>query len=186
MHYRIAYRIAGLATLLAAIILVSALYSHSQVGGRIAKTVWGLNVLHYSKFLAEIPPASQLRMEAGMAAEIDALRTSAPRLTPGSGFYKEPIRVTAITQPTTALVRYTTDGSIPTNRAQILDGGLVISSTTTLRIKAFDEKDLPSETVSSTYIFETMGSMPVVNIVTDPAFLFDKHAGIVTNAFQRG
>jgi hypothetical protein len=70
------------------------------------------------------------------------------------GFFNQPFTV-LLTVPTLGtVIRYTTDGSPPTETAgQVYSGPLVINGTTTLRAAAFGPDLLPSLVQTHTYVF---------------------------------
>ncbi|MBN2473626.1 MAG: lamin tail domain-containing protein [Pirellulales bacterium] len=70
------------------------------------------------------------------------------------GFYNDPITVTIRTDTSGATIRYTTDGSEPTEAGGTLyTGPLTISHTTTLRAAAFKPGYLPTNVDTQTYVF---------------------------------
>ncbi|MBQ4075222.1 MAG: CotH kinase family protein [Clostridia bacterium] len=104
-------------------------------------------------------------------------RLSAPRiLTPG-GFYGEGIIVTA-EGPENAALRYTLDGTTPTEKSKAFpEKGLAIQKTQVLRIRAFADNRVPSETVSASFFIGEEQPVPVVSLITDEKYLFDKKTG---------
>ncbi|MGN0793685.1 MAG: CotH kinase family protein [Aristaeellaceae bacterium] len=104
-------------------------------------------------------------------------RTVAPAiLTPG-GFYADAVTVQAQC-PAGATLRYTTDGETPTAASAAFPAdGLTISQTTPLRIRAFCENEVPSVTVSATYFINDEQLTPVVSLVTDDQYLFNRKTG---------
>lgn len=78
-----------------------------------------------------------------------------------------------------ATVRYTTDGSEPMPTSAAYNTPINISTTTTLKAKAFASGFLPSKTEVHTYfINEHIFSLPVVSISTNPDYLWDNSIGI--------
>ncbi|MEM6885672.1 MAG: lamin tail domain-containing protein [Verrucomicrobiota bacterium] len=74
-------------------------------------------------------------------------------VVPARGFYDSTVNVT-ITNPTAgAEIRYTTDGSVPTASSTLYTGPVAISTTTTLRSRAFRSDWKPSHPRTDTYIF---------------------------------
>lgn len=104
-------------------------------------------------------------------------RLSAPRiLTPG-GFYGEGMIVTA-EGPENAVLRYTLDGTTPTEKSKAFpEKGLAIQKTQVLRIRAFADNRVPSETVSASFFIGEEQPVPVVSLITDEKYLFDKKTG---------
>ncbi len=70
------------------------------------------------------------------------------------GFYDFPIQVSILTQTPGAVIRYTTNGSAPTeNFGFIYEGPINVDETTTLRAAAFLEGYLPTNVDTQTYLF---------------------------------
>ncbi|MCF7975121.1 MAG: CotH kinase family protein [Phycisphaerae bacterium] len=70
------------------------------------------------------------------------------------GFYDMPVDVTIQSATPDAQIRYTTDGSVPTEtHGRIALGPVHIDRTTTLRAAAFREAWRPSRVVTQTYLF---------------------------------
>ncbi len=67
-----------------------------------------------------------------------------------------------------AEIRYTLDGSEPTEESPLYTGPLSIQENTPLRAKAFCSGLLPSDTATATYLFETPHTLPVVCLTVDP------------------
>ncbi|MBQ2324889.1 MAG: chitobiase/beta-hexosaminidase C-terminal domain-containing protein, partial [Clostridia bacterium] len=64
------------------------------------------------------------------------------------------------------VLRYTTDGSTPTQNSKEL-GELTLSKTTVLKVRAFESGKLPSTVVTATYVIGSHG-IPFVSISGDP------------------
>ena len=103
--------------------------------------------------------------------------TEAPTaLTPG-GFYPEGVTVT-VTAPEGATLRYTTDGETPTEKSPIFPAeGLEITKTTALRVRAFREGEATAMPISATYLIEEEQLTPVVCLISDDKYLFNKKTG---------
>ena len=70
------------------------------------------------------------------------------------GFYDEPFEVVIRSETSGVQIRYTTDGSVPSEEhGQVYQGPLTVSSTTTLRAIAHAEGFVPSDVDTHTYIF---------------------------------
>lgn len=106
-----------------------------------------------------------------------AFRAKAPTLVTPGGFYDEPVTVTAAA-PEGSTLRYTTDGATPTAKSKTFPAeGLTIKKTTVLRVKAFREDAVSSETVSASYFIGDTLQTPVVSLITDDKYLFNKKTG---------
>jgi Chitobiase/beta-hexosaminidase C-terminal domain len=86
-----------------------------------------------------------------------------PTFSPAGGTYSSPQEVVIQCATIGATIRYTTDGSAPSSSSPIFPGSIMISSSATVRAKAFKIGMLDSDTASTTYII----SIPKV---TTPSF----------------
>ncbi|MBR6668806.1 MAG: CotH kinase family protein [Clostridia bacterium] len=110
-------------------------------------------------------------------AAVFPARTEDPALATVGGFYPDGVTVQAGC-PAGAVLRYTTDGDTPDEKSPVFPAeGLVISRTTAVRVRAFREGEVPSSAVSATYIVEAEQLTPVVCLVTDDKYLFNKKTG---------
>ncbi len=104
-------------------------------------------------------------------------RVDTPVIETSGGLYPGGVTVTAAA-PEGAILRYTTGGDTPTEKsAKFPAEGLNVKKTTALRIRAFREDAVPSQTVSATYIVEDEQLTPIVSLVTDDRYLFHKKTG---------
>ncbi|MFV2067309.1 MAG: lamin tail domain-containing protein, partial [Pirellulales bacterium] len=70
------------------------------------------------------------------------------------GFYDAPFDVAITTETPEATIRYTTDGTLPTETSGIeYTGPITVSGTTTLRAAAFREDFVPTNVDTQTYVF---------------------------------
>lgn len=96
----------------------------------------------------------------------------------GSGIYSESF-VLNIESESGARLYYTLDGSSPSIKSRILTRGLKISKNTVIRVIAVkNSKQIGSATRS--YIFD-QPELPVISLVTQPQFLWNKDNGIYTD-----
>ncbi|MEP0546616.1 MAG: CotH kinase family protein [Rhodothermales bacterium] len=100
-----------------------------------------------------------------------------PTFSLASGFYDgtESIEIAAEADAT---VRYTLDGTEPTESSPAYTSPLALSQTTVIRAAAFAPERAPSEVVSRAYFVGESSVLPVVSLVTDPAGFFSDEAGI--------
>jgi len=106
-------------------------------------------------------------------------RVFAPELTTPGGFYAESVTVTA-SAPEGATLRYTTDGETPTAKSKVFpEDGLKLTKTTPVRVRAFSEDAVSSETVSATYFIDDDPVTPIVSLISDDKYLFNKKTGIL-------
>ena len=108
-----------------------------------------------------------------------AARTPAPEILTEGGFYSGSVTVRA-SGAEGAVLRYTTDGETPTAKSKVFPAdGLAVKKTTPLRIKAFREGEVTSETVSATYFIDDEPLTPVVSLITDDKYLFSNKTGML-------
>ena len=105
-------------------------------------------------------------------------RAETPKVSIEPGIYKRSfvLNITAAS----GTIRYTTDGSEPTESSAIWSGYKGISETTTLRLRTYKSGCIPSEIVTCTYIIEKERDfdLPVISIVTDPDNFWNDTIGI--------
>ena len=107
-------------------------------------------------------------------------RTEAPVLLTSGGFYTGSVTVQA-KGPEGALLRYTLDGGTPTAKSKAFpEQGLTLKKTSALRVRAFQEGLVSSETVSATYLIDDDPLTPVVCLISDDKYLFSSKTGILT------
>lgn len=105
----------------------------------------------------------------------------APSFSMPSGEYKGTIEL-SINVPANTSVRYTTDGSIPTEQSTLYDGPINISKPTVIRARAFHPALEPSNIVTQSYMMNLYHSLPIVSVSIDPYELYNEENGI----FQSG
>ena len=88
--------------------------------------------------------------------------------------------VITTTIPTGMVLRYTTDGSDPTEQSAVSTSGqFFITQTTTLRARLFAPNRIPGPTTTHTYIKEERNfTLPIISIVGNPDHFFDDSIGI--------
>ena len=107
------------------------------------------------------------------------VRTETPELLTAGGFYQGSVTVEA-RAPEGTVLRYTTDGETPTNKSKAFPAeGLTLKKTTPLRIKAFGDNAVSSETVSATYWIDDGPQTAIVSLITDDKYLFNSKTGML-------
>lgn len=101
----------------------------------------------------------------------------APVADPPPGFHAGAPAV-SFASPDGATVRYTTDGSEPTETSAEFAGPIVLTGTTVVRARAFREGWLASPVTTGTWFVDEAPTLPVVSLSTDPANFFDDRIGI--------
>ena len=106
-------------------------------------------------------------------------RTEKPVLTVFGGFFTGSVTVNA-SIPDGAVLRYTTDGETPTAKSKVFPAeGLTLKQTTPLRVKAFSEGAVSSETESATFFINDDPQTAVVSLISDDQYLFSKKTGML-------
>lgn len=80
-------------------------------------------------------------------------------------------------------IRYTLDGSVPTENSNLYTQPITLTKTATVRAKAFSPNALPSNVVTSSYIINENHTLPVISVSADPGQMFGG-GGIYTNYTQ--
>ena len=100
-----------------------------------------------------------------------------PEYAPQGGLFSGPQSIRLSSFPG-AVIRYTLDGSLPTENSEVYTGPVAISKTTVIRARGFDENLLPSDVVTCSYVINEPATFPVLSIATPPEYLFDEEIGI--------
>lgn len=86
-------------------------------------------------------------------------QVAAPVFTPAAGTYSSPVNVTLATSTTGAVIKYTTDGSVPTASSQAYTGPIYIAATTTVKAVALKAGLTDSVVASATYTLSNGGGV---------------------------
>ncbi|MBR4039147.1 MAG: lamin tail domain-containing protein [Clostridia bacterium] len=104
-----------------------------------------------------------------------------PAFNVAGGLYERPLEgegAVTISVPANSVVRYTLDGTDPTEQSALYTGPLEIRKNTVVRARAFREGVEPSQVISQTYLISVYHTMPVVCITTDPDNLWNPETGM--------
>ena len=104
-----------------------------------------------------------------------------PVFTVSGGLYDRPLKGEAgvtIEVPANSIVRYTTDGTDPTEQSTRYTGPITVEKTSVIRARAFREGVEPSQVVSQTYLISVYHTMPIVCLSTDPYNLKNPDTGM--------
>lgn len=116
-----------------------------------------------------------------------------PKFSVKGGVFRDPVVLRLSLQgdcPSDAVIRYTTNGSEPTENSPIAPDSISIEETMIIRAKTFSDSALSKESKTESYLFlEREQNLPVFSIVTDSMYLWDWGVGIyksfVLNAGKR-
>ena len=137
---------------------------------RNALGVWGMT---------GTPTPEQSNASAGFATE----RLATPVVSRDGGLFDSGQTVTfTVDIPQGCTLRYTTDGSTPTeSSAQSTTGNFTVSATSVYRFRLFRSGYLPSPVATRSFIYKNHDYyLPVISITTHPGNLFDSEIGIYT------
>ena len=104
-----------------------------------------------------------------------------PAFNVTGGLYERPLEGdggVTLTVPANSVVRYTTDGSDPTESSTPYTGPIEVRKNTVIRARAFREGVQPSQIVSQTYLISVYHTMPVVCLTTDPDNMWNEATGM--------
>jgi hypothetical protein len=111
---------------------------------------------------------------------------SGPQLSLSSGLYNGPQSAAPSVNDPEAEIRYTRDGSIPSQGSELFGTDILIDSSTVIRISAFKPDYIPSPPATGVYFIDEEFIMPVLSLVTDPLNLWDPSTGIYINYDKEG
>lgn len=95
--------------------------------------------------------------------------TAEPTIELGAGFYDSPQSVSIQNNDPSSTLRYTTDGSTPTNSSPEYTGAISISNTAVVKARAFsnDNEVRPGKIAFATYFINESFTLPVFSIAAD-------------------
>ncbi len=121
----------------------------------------------------EVAATTQVKAVASLTGELDSVvavanytinipvQTAAPTIEPGSGTYSSTVNVTLATATTGATIRYTTDGSIPSEaHGTVYSGPVTIPVSLTLKAIAYVAGQTDSQVVSAAYVIQGATGLP--------------------------
>ena len=113
------------------------------------------------------------------AADSTQPATEAPKFSVEGGFYSGQQKLELSTQDKGLALYYTTDGSEPTRQKTLYKSSITLTKSTPVRARSYaSDKDSSVSVTQTFFISERVPSLPVVSIVTDSLYLFDKDSGI--------
>lgn len=89
---------------------------------------------------------------ATLNVTITAPTVETPTFTPGTGTYADSVTFSIACTTDGAVIRYTTDGTEPTATSTLYSSPITLTTTTTVKAKAFKTDWFASETATATYI----------------------------------
>lgn len=104
-----------------------------------------------------------------------------PTFNIAGGLYERPLTGeggVTFSVPANSIVRYTTDGTDPTESSPIYSGPIDIEANTVVRARSYREGVEPSQVVSQTYLISVYHTMPVICLTTDPDNMWNDETGM--------
>jgi len=100
------------------------------------------------------------------------------------GFYQGSVQIELTSNSGNGTIRYTTDGSKPLSSSQQYTAPISLDKNTVLRARVYEDSKLPGKVLTNSYFINETRTLPVVSLVTDPTFLWDKQLGIYLNSYK--
>jgi len=100
-----------------------------------------------------------------------------PILSVGSGFYNTPQIVSISANASDYQIQYTSDGSRPQYNSETYTQPILISETTVLRIRVYEQNKLPSRVFTYSYFINENTDLSVISLSAFPEALFDDQKG---------
>ncbi|MFC1537853.1 CotH kinase family protein [Candidatus Latescibacterota bacterium] len=94
------------------------------------------------------------------------------------GFYDSPIMLELSTDAENAEIRYTIDGSYPSDTSTLYSSAIPIDTTTVIRARVFEGNLFPGPINTHTYFIDMTTTLPVISLSTNPDNFFDDDIGI--------
>jgi hypothetical protein len=110
----------------------------------------------------------------------DGIVRNKPHFTPMGGIYTKAL-VVEIKNTFGGEVRFTTNGSEPTEQSSLYESPIEINETTILRARIYKSDQIPGDVFTHSYFIDTdnaIGNLPVVSLATEAANFWDSEKGI--------
>ena len=119
---------------------------------------------------------------AGNPAEGYLSRAGDVAIQPAGGLVDAPLTV-ILSADRDTVIRYTLDGSTPTDESPEYKRPIDISANAVIRARAFADGMLPSNVSSESYLYGVHVSVPVVSLITDWKYLTDPGMGLFVKGY---
>jgi hypothetical protein len=110
-----------------------------------------------------------------------------PVFSKAGGFFQGPVTLSLIDKYQAGTIRYTVDGSAPTNNSPVYSLPININTTTVVKARMFYPDELPGPIVTNTYFikedFDQRG-LAVMSLSTDPKYFFGLDSGLYVQDFK--
>jgi hypothetical protein len=105
---------------------------------------------------------------------------STPKFSQKAGFYSSAFDLTITSSETNSSIRYTIDGSDPTETSTLYSAPIKISSTKSIKACNFLSGKMPGEIATATFFIKEEYSIPVLSVTTNSSNLYGSN-GIFDN-----
>lgn len=109
---------------------------------------------------------------------LSAQPVSAPGFSKDAGFYSSSITIILSSQEPQGVIRYTTDGSDPSQNSARYEAPFTVSESVVVKAKVYVSDVMPSKIVTKSYFINKHHDLPVISIGTNSDYLDDKEIGI--------
>jgi len=103
-----------------------------------------------------------------------AFVSAAPSVLTAEGVYND-IDMLTVALEGTGEIRYTLDGSVPTQTSLLYEQPLEMTATTVLRAVAFEEGKQPSDVMTASYIINEDHTLPVLSVTADHSLFYNMY-----------
>ena len=111
--------------------------------------------------------ATSTSFSVALAATVSSPTVTAPTISPNGGSYAGSISVTMQTTTSGASIYYTTNGAAPTQSSTLYTGAMTLTSSATVKAKAFKSGSTASAEVSASFTVGSSGTAKCVTRYTD-------------------
>lgn len=105
-----------------------------------------------------------------------------PKVSPEPGLYElaegDSLMITLFSLCHDCTLRYTTDGSDPTNDSPVYENPIYLAQSTVIKARLFKEGYLPGNVSTASFILNKNTNLPIISISTHPDLLFSDEHGI--------
>lgn len=118
---------------------------------------------------------------ANLSPAYEALEFAAePEFSIAGGMHAGPAAVALSSAEDAATIRYTLDGSKPTESSPVYSEPIPVTSTSVIRARSWVAGKLVSPAANQTYLINIPVNLPIISITADPDYLWDPMIGIYT------
>ncbi|MCK5148938.1 lamin tail domain-containing protein [bacterium] len=100
------------------------------------------------------------------------------------GVYSGNQTIELSTTSTNGIIKYSVDGSWPTQASLSYQSPIGINTSTVIRARVFESDKLPGNVKTNSYILDESTSLPIVSLSTDPENFFSGYKGIYVEGYR--